>query len=161
GRLEGSMSGSRVVTAGLACLFLFAIAGCRRPSTDDSGRPAAVTVGTGDMYLLEIGETVRASVKGDEPLICTYTEAHVSAEGPCRRFHVHPADPGALGVRLTWDTTLPLRLDLRSVGGAALSTACCTSPLELTTRVETGGAYYLDVILLTPWGESQAATFEI
>jgi hypothetical protein len=152
-------AGASVVTAGL--VWLFAIAGCRlRPDSNHSENAGVVTASANTARVLVIGETVRASVAGDEPLICTYPEGYASAGGPCRRFRLLVADPGALDIRLTWDRALPLRLDLKSASGATLTTACCASPLELTTRVEAGG-YDLEVILLTQWGEPHTATFEI
>jgi hypothetical protein len=56
---------------------------------------------------------------------------------------------------------LPLRLDLRSIAGVSLNTACCGSPLELTTALLIDGAYDIEVILLTDWGRHEETTFEI
>jgi hypothetical protein len=146
--------------AGLLVAIVVA-AGCGRSDSSRASGSAHAQTGTEGVRLVAIGEVVRASVAGDEPLICAHEREQSRSEGPCRRFRLPIPDAGLLRIQLTWDDALPLGLELRTVEGAEVNAMCCRSPMDLTASIGAGGVYDIEVILLGDWGRPESEAFQM
>jgi hypothetical protein len=145
---------------GLVVAIVVIVACGRSQSLRATGSANAQT-GADTVRPVAMGELVRGSVAGDEPLICAHAREQSRFEGPCQRFRLHVPEAGLLRIRLTWDDVLPLRLELRTVEGTEVNAMCCRSPIDLTASIVAGGVYDIEVILLSDWGMSEGETFQM
>jgi hypothetical protein len=144
-------------------IVLVATTACDQPDRNRARTrtsPPSVT-GLESAEPLAIGAVLRSSITGDEPLICVHVDEGTRSEGPCQRFRLRTPEAGVLVIHVTWDDHRPLRLKLRTREGAAQSTSCCNSPMDLRANLEAGDVYEIDVILLTEWGSPERQSFEL
>jgi hypothetical protein len=146
-------------TAALLVVLIGTVA-CNQPDSSRTGTRNSLQMGD-PPRLLAIGEIARASITGDEPLICGHMDGQSRSGGPCQRFRVQALRAGVVGIHIKWDNQYPVRLRLTTLGGVELRTICCRSPMDLTAQIDSGGVYEVEVILLTDWGGPERAAFEL
>jgi len=142
-------------------IVLVGIVACNRSDRSRARAHAPVAASAESAEPLAIGAVLRTSITGDEPLICTRLEGGWRSDGPCQRFRLRTPEAGILLIHVSWDNRYSLGIRLRTDEGGAETARCCRSPMDLRARIDAGGVYEIDVILLTEWGAPDRQSFEL